>query len=162
MAEQKLLHPAVLWAQRKDIIFLTISLEDANDPDIQLENNKMTFRSKGGHDQENYGFEFTFFNEIIPEESKKRLTKRQLAFVLKKKEEGPFWPRLLSSSDKVTFLKTDFDKWKDEEDSEEEEEDVNQNFEDMMKKMGDASEKESEANAADSEDSDDEDMPGLE
>lgn len=162
MAEEKLLHPPVLWAQRKDIIFLTISLDDANDPDIKLENNKMTFRSKGGHDQETYAFEFIFFDDIIPEKSKQRITKRQLAFVIKKKEDGPFWPRLLKSLDKVNFLKTDFDKWKDEEDSEDEEEDVNQNFEDMMKKMGDASGKESEANEADSEDSDDEDMPELE
>ena len=30
---------------------------------------KLYYRSKGGHDQENYGFEFTFFNEIIPEVS---------------------------------------------------------------------------------------------
>lgn len=125
----------------------------------------MTFRGKGGHDQKDYGFEFIFFSDIIPEESKQHITTRELSFVLKKKEETDhYWPRLLSSNNKVAFLKTDFEKWRDSDDSDDDT-NVNQNFEDMMRQMGDipgTGGGEVGAAEADSDDSDDEGMPGLE
>ena len=40
----RVLHPLVLWAQRKDIIFLTIRLEDTTNPEIKLDEEKMYFR----------------------------------------------------------------------------------------------------------------------
>lgn len=163
MAET-LLHPVIVWAQRKDIVFLTVRLEDTSNPEIKLEEEKMYFRSKGGHDQSLYGFEFTFFGSIIPQESKQHVTSRELFFVLKKKDaDKPYWPRLLETKDKITYIKTDFDKWRDEDDSDDEE-GPNDNFEDMMRQMGDVGMDGSgdDGNEPDSDDSDDEDMPDLE
>ena len=37
-----------------------------------------------------------------------------------KKESGPYWPRLLKQTGKFHFLKTDFSKWKDEDEEDEE------------------------------------------
>ena len=37
-----------------------------------------------------------------------------------KAEEGPYWPRLLKDTKKVHWLKVDFNKWKDEDESDEE------------------------------------------
>ncbi|XP_028394195.1 prostaglandin E synthase 3-like [Dendronephthya gigantea] len=167
MAETRLLHPLVVWAQRKDIVFLTIRLEDTRNQEIQLDEEKMYFRSKGGHDQQLYGFEFKFFGSIIPENSKQHITNRELTFVLKKKDaDKPYWPRLLETKDKITYIKTDFDKWKDEDDSDDDE-NTNDNFEDMMRQMGDigmggGGAVADDGNEPDSDDSDDEGMPDLE
>ena len=46
---------------------------------------------------------------------------RFIEFALQKKEPGNFWPRLISGREKFHWLKTDFDKWKEEEEFEEKE-----------------------------------------
>ena len=42
-----------------------------------------------------------YFNPIRPQESRQTKTARGLFFVLKKKESGPYWPRLLEGTKKV-------------------------------------------------------------
>lgn len=69
-----------------------------------------------------YAVEFEFFKEIIPEESKQSISGRNMFFVLVKKEKDQeYWPRMIKSSKKPFYLKTDFAKWKDEDEEEEEE-----------------------------------------
>ena len=36
--------PTVMWAQRSDVIFLTVNLEDCKNPNIDLKENKLFFR----------------------------------------------------------------------------------------------------------------------
>lgn len=48
--------------------------------------------------------------------------------ILKKKEEGPFWPQLTKLKQRYHWLKINFNKWKEEDDSDMEEE---ENFEDV-------------------------------
>ena len=49
------------------------------------------------------------------DESKTHHTPRDVAFVLRKKEtKEEYWPRLTKDKQKLHFLKTDFDKWVDE------------------------------------------------
>ncbi len=43
-----------------------------------------------------------------------------IEFALEKAEEGPYWERLLKDKTKQHWLKVDFNKWKDEDDSDEE------------------------------------------
>ncbi|CAB3990954.1 prostaglandin E synthase 3-like, partial [Paramuricea clavata] len=91
-------------------------------------------------------------------ESKQHITTRELTFVLKKKDASTtFWKRLLETKDKIAHIKTDFDKWKDEDDSDDDEQ-PNSNFEDMMRQMGDIGMDGAvdDGNEADSDDSDDE------
>ena len=38
------LHPLVVWAQRKDLVFMTIRLEDTISPEIKLDEENMYFR----------------------------------------------------------------------------------------------------------------------
>jgi len=59
-------------------------------------------------------------------------------FILKKKERGPYWPRLLKDAKKVHWLKADWNKWKDEDEEEEEESDLGRNtdFDSMFQQMG--------------------------
>ncbi|KAF6029889.1 PTGES3 [Bugula neritina] len=114
--------PAVVWAQRKDKIFLTINLEDCKSPDIKLTETTLTFKGTGGPQNDAHAVEITFFGEIDVEKSKYVVNSRNIPMVLFRKEEGEYWPRLLKEKTKAHWLKTDFDKWKDEDESDAEEE----------------------------------------
>ena len=47
---------------------------------------------------------------------------------MKKDPEASFWPRLTKDKVKLHYLKTDFNRWKDEDDTESEPEQDTQNF----------------------------------
>ncbi|KAI8634438.1 HSP20-like chaperone [Xylariaceae sp. FL1651] len=121
--------PEVLWAQRssstdpeKNFIYLTISV-----PDVPKENMKLdlqpTTLSFHGHSEtlkRTYHLDLSFYAEIDPAESKIHHTARNVEMKLRKKElKEEYWPRLLKDAAKVQFLKTDFDKWVDEDEQNE-------------------------------------------
>lgn len=156
--------PSVLWAQRKDKALVSIQLDDVTEENISVDSAKLTFSGKSGG--KTYEIDLEFFEEIVPQDSKQRKGGREYYFELKKKkEDGPFWPRLLKDTKKHANIKVDFNRWKDEDESGEEAgmyDDAS--LQDMMQQMGtgggggafDPGE------ALDSEDSDDEDIPDLE
>lgn len=49
------------------------------------------------------------------------MRERSIEFFLRKKEEGPYWPSIFKDKKKVHWLKIDFNRWRDEDDSEPEE-----------------------------------------
>lgn len=151
MDDEKLLPPPVLWAQRKNLLYVRIQLEDCKSPTIQLENDKLYFRGSGGTENKEHEVTLEFYGEIKAEESKYSVKDRAIEFVLTKCEDG-YWRRLLREDRKLHWLKVDFNKWKDEEDSEEEVEGAD--FEEMMRKMGGLSDS---GVSYDGEDADDED-----
>jgi len=121
--------PEVLWAQRsnqtdaaKNFIYLTITV-----PDVQASNLKLDLKSTSlsfaGHSdslKRDYQLALDFYAEIDPAESKINHTAKNIELVLRKKElKEEFWPRLLKDAKKVHFLKTDFDKWVDEDEQDE-------------------------------------------
>ncbi|XP_022184298.1 prostaglandin E synthase 3-like isoform X2 [Nilaparvata lugens] len=112
--------PPVLWAQRTNCVFLTICLEDCKNPDIKMENDKVIFNGVGGTEKKPHELTINLFKEIDPEKSAKFVRDRNIEIILKKKEEGPYWPHLTKEKEKHHWLKVDFDKWKDEDDSDDE------------------------------------------
>ncbi|SPQ27591.1 d6786467-1c97-4d63-9482-97aa0fac6e56 [Thermothielavioides terrestris] len=121
--------PEVLWAQRssnsdpeKNFIYLTISV-----PDVPRENLKLDLKPTGlsftGHSdtlKKTYHVELEFYAEIDPAESKVNHSARDVEMKLRKKElNESYWPRLLKDTKKQHFLKTDFDKWVDEDEQNE-------------------------------------------
>ena len=50
---------------------------------------------------------------------KKHQTDRTLRLLIGKKEPGPFWPRLIKEKEKLGYIKTDFDRWVDEDEEDE-------------------------------------------
>jgi prostaglandin-E synthase len=53
------------------------------------------------------------------QKSIKFIRDRNIELILKKKDEsGPYWPHLMKDKKKYHWLKVDFNKWKDEDDSE--------------------------------------------
>lgn len=83
-----------------------------------------------------YEYTIELFEDIVPAESKYGVLPRHIPMVLMKKSiEGPFWPRLTKEKVRMPQLKTDFDKWKEEDDSDIDD-DKEMKIEDMMSQMG--------------------------
>lgn len=124
--------PEVLWAQRsstteaeKNYVYLTISAPDVLKIDVDLKSNSLSFTGHSDTKKTTYHVELEFFGEIDVENSKTNHTSRDVEFVLRKKElKQEYWPRLLTEKKKAHFLKTDFDKWVDEDEQNEAPEDI--------------------------------------
>jgi hypothetical protein len=110
---------------------LTISVPDVPKKDLKLDlqPNKLTFTGTSGTLKHTYHVELPFYAEIDVEESKTNHTPRDTEFKLIKKElSEEYWPRLLKDAKKMHFLKTDFDKWVDEDEQNEAAEEDFSNF----------------------------------
>jgi len=98
---------------------------------LDLQPTKLTFTGTSASKKVTYHVELEFFAEIDPKESKIHHSGRDIELVLQKKDlKEEYWPRLLKESKKVHFLKTNFDKWVDEDEQDEAPED-----DDYMSKM---------------------------
>lgn len=123
----------VLWAQRssstdpeKNFIYLTISVPDVPKENLKLDlkPTSLTFQGHSETLKRTYHLDLAFFGEIDPENSKTHHTARNVELKLRKKDlKEEYWPRLLKEAAKVQFLKTDFDKWVDEDEQNEAPED---------------------------------------
>ncbi|KAK9385415.1 putative Hsp90 binding co-chaperone [Lipomyces mesembrius] len=117
--------PEVLWAQRssqseadKNVIYLTINAIDVTSPDVTITPTSLSYKGTSASGKE-YAVDLEFFDEIDVENSKKTITGRDAFFILRKKEaKEEFWPRLVKDKRKVHYIKTDFDKWVDEDEQE--------------------------------------------
>ncbi|KAL9939598.1 hypothetical protein V8E36_001415 [Tilletia maclaganii] len=123
--------PEVLWAQRsnesdpeKNLIMLTINAPNLPPPPatkLDLSATGLKFESEVAADKQkgiegkHYAFQLDFFDEIDVENSKQHQNAKQIYLVLRKaKAQEEFWPRLSKDKIKLHFVKTDFDKWVDE------------------------------------------------
>ncbi|KAI1438961.1 HSP20-like chaperone [Xylaria sp. CBS 124048] len=123
------LTPEVLWAQRssssdpeKNFIYLTISVPDVSAKDITLtyEPTSLKFHGYSETLKRTYHLELSFFAEIDTNHVQIHHTARNIEMKLRKKVlSESYWDRLLKDPAKVQFLKTDFDKWVDEDEQNE-------------------------------------------
>lgn len=121
--------PEVLWAQRssstdpeKNFIYLTISVPDvpASSMKLDLKPTGLTFTGHSDTLKKTYHLELEFFAEIDDKASKTNHTGKNVEIKLQKKDlDEAYWPRLLKEAKKVHFLRTDFDKWVDEDEQNE-------------------------------------------
>lgn len=124
-----------MWAQRKDSVYLTIAVEDCKDAKVKLENDKVIFKGTGG-DKNQYECTLNLYGQIKVDESKYVIRDRATEMLLMKESSGgEYWPRLLKETTKMHWLKVDFNKWKDEDDSDAEDMSGG-NFDEMMRQMG--------------------------
>ncbi|ODV88240.1 hypothetical protein CANARDRAFT_174078 [[Candida] arabinofermentans NRRL YB-2248] len=130
--------PEVLWAQRssvedanKNIIYLTIRIIDPEDLKVELTSNKLQVSAKS--EDQLYSLDLEFYKEIDTKKSKYESTGSHLFFIIYKKElQEEYWPRLTLSKLKYHYIKTDFDKWVDEDEQNElEEEDLKNSLNDL-------------------------------
>ncbi|XP_071846112.1 very-long-chain (3R)-3-hydroxyacyl-CoA dehydratase 3-like [Apostichopus japonicus] len=119
----EVLHPLVYWAQNKEKITLRVELRDVSSPKIEIKENELIFKgygegAKGLHE---YEFELELNDEINIEKSAYRISDRQIDFHLYKAYEGTWWQRLTKTKVKLSWLRIDFDRWRNEYDSSDEE-----------------------------------------
>merc|ERR1712194_394727 len=108
-------NPQCVWAQRDDLVYFTVQQIDLKDEkvDIDFEAGKIVF-SAG-----DYALDLELFDALSTEGSKWNNTGREVQFLLMKKE-AKWWDRLTKAPSKnFRNIKTDFDKWKDEDEQEE-------------------------------------------
>lgn len=111
--------PKVLWAQRSDIVYVTIEVVEAQDEHYELTKTSLTYSAIQGNTGEKYAVELPFYAEIDEVASQHHKTDRCTTFTLKKSDtEQPYWPRLLKSG-KPHYVHTDFGRWKDEDEEDE-------------------------------------------
>ncbi|KAI9375226.1 HSP20-like chaperone [Aspergillus egyptiacus] len=132
MSDLPQVHPEVTWAQRssatdaeRNYLYVSIKAPDVarSDAKLDLTAKNVTFsgNSKKGV---KYEVSLDLFAEIEPENSKVNHSDREVELVLRKKElKDEYWPRLLETKQKIHFIKTDFDKWVDEDEQDEAPED---------------------------------------
>ncbi|EQK98614.1 Hsp90 binding co-chaperone Sba1 [Ophiocordyceps sinensis CO18] len=121
--------PEVLWAQRssvsdpsKNFIYLTLSVPDVSEKDtkLDLQPTSLSFTGTSTTLKRKFHVDLDFYAEIDPAESKINQTSKNIEIKLQKKElKEEYWPRLLKDSKKPHFLKTNFDKWADEDEQNE-------------------------------------------
>jgi len=129
---------------------------------------KFSLRASEEQKKKLYENTLELYKEIDAEKSRYYVRDRVIEVILLKKEEGPYWPQLLKQKLKMHWLKVDFTKWKDENDSDDEGA-SNPDLEAMMRQMGGlgmeggpGGQNRPSLDDLDYEDSDDEELPDLE
>ncbi|KAJ2337141.1 Prostaglandin E synthase 3 (Cytosolic) [Coemansia sp. RSA 2681] len=111
-----MLPPTVLWAQRKDVVYLTIEVDNA--PEATITENSIDFECV--KEDRTYKLHLDFFEPIVPKESLKLSTKRVSVYCLKKADDKVWWKRLYKQDVKFHYVHTDFSRYVDEDESEDE------------------------------------------
>ncbi|XP_046967459.1 uncharacterized protein CG16817-like [Vanessa cardui] len=156
--------PPVLWAQRKEDILLTFSVE-TKDPSIKIEKDSVYFKGINVSDKKVHEVTIPLYDAVVPENSGFENKGRCVEMVLRKeKKDAPYWPSLTKDKKKPHYLKIDFNKWKDEDDENEDGGGNAHDIEEMLRSMGGgAGDKGDKPSFDDLEsDSDDENLPDLE
>jgi len=115
-----ILHPEVLWAQRsseteddKNVIYLSVNAIDLETPKVELTATGVTVEGVQKGTKSIYKAVLEFWDKIDVKESKYHVTDRGVIFILRKaSKKSEYWPLLTKV--KQHFIRTDFDKWVDE------------------------------------------------
>lgn len=114
MAALTTIVPDIIWAQRKDALYVTVKLAEATDVKVDLTATTLAFSCEC--DEKSYAFSATFFAEVLPEESVWKVHGRNVQMhVVKKDQEADHWCRL--TNDKVfekRHVATDWSRYVDE------------------------------------------------
>ena len=109
----------VKWAQRKDSLYVTISLPDVKDHTLDVTENKLVF--SGTSNDQKYSVDLEFYKPIDTEESIMNVLPMNIQMKLMKKDKDEdFWPRLLQDKHlEKTNVKIDWDRYVDEDEEDE-------------------------------------------
>lgn len=113
------MQPQVLWAQREDVLFVTVGVWDMQQESVDCTADQITISGVSGKDQTHHSTTLEFYAPVDPESVKSVKSAGNVTFFIKKAESGAYWPRLLKGKGKNPhWLKTDFARWKDEDEEE--------------------------------------------
>ncbi|PSK74907.1 hypothetical protein CJJ07_005331 [Candidozyma auris] len=134
------IHPVVTWAQRsneteadKNLLFLTIEVQDPQDTKIELTSDALRFSAKSPNGLDTFELNLEFFAQIDPKNSHWNEAGNHISFIIRKAEaQAEYWPRLLKEKLKLHYIKTDFDKWVDEDEQDDQNDDSNLDMANLM------------------------------
>ena len=63
----RVLRPCILWAQRNDILMVTVNLTDIKHEKFSLDEKKLTFEGVGGPEGRQYACELEFKEQVVPQ-----------------------------------------------------------------------------------------------
>ncbi|CAH1643463.1 unnamed protein product [Spodoptera littoralis] len=148
--------PSVSWAQRSAHVFLTFNVE-CEKPDIVIAKKNVSFEGTCTPDQKLHKVFIPLYSEIDPDKSSYTNKGRLIEVVLAKaKTDEAFWPALTSDKKKHHWLKVDFNRWQDEDESGDEFDDMNDMFSSKLPNFGDENDKGASSS------SDEDDLPDIE
>ncbi|XP_049292240.1 uncharacterized protein CG16817 [Anopheles funestus] len=163
MTSESAVPPPAVWAQRSDVIYLTLNVE-CTEPEIKFTENSLSFSGVGKPEGKKHELNVEFYDKINPEKVATKNIKRCIEFVIAKADpQTPYWPRLLKDKTKPHWLKVDFNRWKDEESNDEEGNNAD-DLADLLRMQSSDNKKELSFDDLSDEqeaDSDDEYLPGL-
>ncbi|CAG9534478.1 unnamed protein product [Cercopithifilaria johnstoni] len=110
--------PFVYWAQNERLLFLTIDLKDSSDACYAITGKTFEFRATGvgAHGRCEYSFQLPLFSEVEMEKVGQEGGSK-LFYVLKKKD-AMWWPTVLEDGGRYSWLRIDFDRFEDPDESE--------------------------------------------
>ncbi|KOG98211.1 Hsp90 cochaperone SBA1 [Saccharomyces eubayanus] len=130
---EKVINPQVSWAQRssttdpeRNYVLMTVSIADCDAPDLTIKPTYIELKAQskphvGDETVHHYQLHIDLYKEIIPEKTMHKVANGQHYFLklYKKDLEAEYWPRLTKEKMKYSYIKTDFDKWVDEDEQDE-------------------------------------------
>ncbi|KAK4483764.1 hypothetical protein RD792_010967 [Penstemon davidsonii] len=112
--------PEVLWAQRSDRVYLTVSVPDARGISVNCEPEGIFSFSAIGPNGEPFNVSLELYGKIAPQGCKTKTGLRNILCTVMKEQKG-WWKRLLKSEEKpAPYIKVDWYKWCDEDEDESE------------------------------------------
>nr|CDS31666.1 3 hydroxyacyl coenzyme A dehydratase 3 [Hymenolepis microstoma] len=106
------LHPSLQWSQDENKVYIAVKLSDVENPTLQIGNNSISFRTTGigANGLGEYTFALDLFSSVDGETSNFTVSDTSVNVVLVKRETG-VWPRLTeSATQRLPWLRTDFDR----------------------------------------------------
>lgn len=129
--------PSVSWAQTNTRVFLTFNVE-CDKPYIKIEEKIILFKGTCTPEQKLYEVCIPLYAEVDPDKSSYVNKGRLIEVVLvKEKQDEAFWPALTSDKKKHHWLRVDFNRWQDEEESGEEYDNMDDMFSNKIGDFGD-------------------------
>lgn len=115
------LNPPLMWAQDRNVVYITIKLQDVANEEIIFGDDHFIFRGKAG--DVNYDYKLELFGNIHPTDQTTKYVKfgRYMQLNVRKIDTRTWWPRLAKTARKLANVGIDWEKWIDDpEDSDDE------------------------------------------
>ncbi|KAG8346339.1 hypothetical protein TRVL_02844 [Trypanosoma vivax] len=125
----EVMFPDILWAQRPEVVLLTVPLQDAGNVVVEVREGRLLhFEAVSGGQR--FRCDLELFREVESEESRHVTLPRQIEIQLRKKQapktstdtevdECRVWPRLIRDKVKNSHIQVDWSRWRDDDESEE-------------------------------------------
>lgn len=120
MTNKQIFIPPVIWAQRCTVVYVTICVEYRHNErtKIDIQPEQIVFHCFAGLKQEKeYAITIPLFGTIVPEVCEIKLGRYVELILQKPPNDINYWSRLTKEKQKYHWLKVNFEKWNDEENS---------------------------------------------